>query len=267
MGDSPLDWNSRCHYALGLYRKLEPCTPEWLAALIMGLTLWGQIVPQEHRNGDDKYVPANYWGFAPELDRLRTLTAYLIVEGRHDLANPIRELTHCLAATAKDLDEYYPIDNPDREASQQRLSDLIRCQVQDIVTLLNKLHRGIFGVHMNHERPAQGLPVGIGAQGVALVDPKRAIKTDRRSSRAAGIEKLKRELTEHIRAAGDHARTLEQADREPKLLPRPKKSELGKRVGLGPWEVTRCFEDPMGTNLKMLYRVAGDLAAVMRYGR
>ncbi len=87
----------------------------------------------------------------------------------------------------------------------------------------------------------------------------------KRAGFAAKIELLRNELIKHIKSAKDAAHTAVQADLEPKLLPRPKKMDLGKRVDLKPYDVTRCFQDDSG--LRQLWRFAGNLHDVMRWGK
>lgn len=80
------------------------------------------------------------------------------------------------------------------------------------------------------------------------------------------IDRLRRELIEHVRAARRYA--FDQRDRtgEPRLLERPTKAQLGRLVGLQRYQVTRCFEDPAGRELVLLWEVAADLEQVLRYG-
>lgn len=80
------------------------------------------------------------------------------------------------------------------------------------------------------------------------------------------IDRLRHELIEHIQAARRYA--FDQRDRsgEPLLLQRPTKSQLGQLVGLKRYQVTRCFEDPAGRELSLLWEVAGDLEQILRYG-
>jgi hypothetical protein len=90
--------------------------------------------------------------------------------------------------------------------------------------------------------------------------PKR-----RRADRAAKIEAVKKELMAHILAARDHAFSLEQSNREPRLLKRPSKTELARRASIKAYDLTRCFQDD--PQIKQLWNIAGDLDLVMKYGR
>ncbi|MBC8426072.1 hypothetical protein H8E07_18310, partial [bacterium] len=88
----------------------------------------------------------------------------------------------------------------------------------------------------------------------------------KRANRAANIEAIKTELIEHIKSCRDHAHTLAQADRQPELLPLPSKAELGRRVKLARHTVSNCFRDKQARELEVLYRIAGDLDQVMKFG-
>jgi hypothetical protein len=104
--------------------------------------------------------------------------------------------------------------------------------------------------------------------------PKSQAKTNapvvagkKRAARAANIEALKREIITHFKAARDHAYAAIDLNREPNLLPRPLKTELGKLVGISAPAVSRCFNDPDAHELRLLWKVAGDLEAILKYGR
>ncbi len=90
--------------------------------------------------------------------------------------------------------------------------------------------------------------------------PKR-----KRADRAAKIEAVRRELVDHIRSARDHAHSLAQSDREPRLLKRPTKADLARGAGIKDYDLTRCFDDE--PQLIQLWNIADDLELVMRYGR
>jgi len=87
----------------------------------------------------------------------------------------------------------------------------------------------------------------------------------KRSGRAAKIEAVRKELIEHIRAARDHAHSLKQTGRQPRLLRRPTKAELARRAGVRDYDVTRCFRDD--PQIRLLWNMADDLDQVMAYGR
>lgn len=80
------------------------------------------------------------------------------------------------------------------------------------------------------------------------------------------VDRLRRELIEHIQAARRYAFDRRDRTGEPALLERPTKSQLGQLVGLKRYQVTRCFEDPAGRELSLLWEVAGDLEQILRYG-
>lgn len=102
--------------------------------------------------------------------------------------------------------------------------------------------------------------------GRSLTKPTRLSKR-KNSSLLGHIHQLRIELIEHIQTARKYA--FDQRDRtgEFRLLERPTKSQLGVRVGLKRYQVTRCFDDPAGRELVLLWDVAGDLEQILRYGR
>jgi len=97
-----------------------------------------------------------------------------------------------------------------------------------------------------------------------VATPKRP-SAKKRAPRAAAIETLKKELIKHIRAARDHAQSAVDCRAEPSLLERPSKRLLGSLAGVKPWTVTRCFDD--SKELELLWRIAGSLEDVMKYGK
>lgn len=94
---------------------------------------------------------------------------------------------------------------------------------------------------------------------------KRA--TPIRGTRTANIEKLEKELENHLLAARDHAHALRDRGREPVLLPRPNQKELARRTGLSESDISRCLNDKRATVLKILWERADSLEAVMSYKR
>jgi hypothetical protein len=87
----------------------------------------------------------------------------------------------------------------------------------------------------------------------------------RRASRTADMDALKRELIEHIKAARDYAVTTRDRSGEARLLPRPSKEELGRRAGVRPHSVTRCFQDPQSYELAQLWDLAENLDRIVGY--
>lgn len=99
----------------------------------------------------------------------------------------------------------------------------------------------------------------------AAVPRPTAPAKNKRAGRAGNIEGLKKELVDHIRAARDNAQESISRDMKPVLLPRPKKQELGKRVGVKPYKVTRCFKD--SAELRRLWTLAADLDSILKHTR
>ena len=86
-----------------------------------------------------------------------------------------------------------------------------------------------------------------------------------RGKRATDIERLERELEQHLLAARDHAYTLQQRGQEPILLPRPDQKDLAKSLGITKSAVSRCLKDPRAKVLKILWQTTDSLDDVMRY--
>lgn len=106
------------------------------------------------------------------------------------------------------------------------------------------------------------------AHGIALLrPPSKAGRTRKRADRAANIEALVRELSDHLRAARDHAQAAADFGRPPELLPRPSRRDLAKRIGIAASVVSRCFSDPAAKELNLLWEMANDLEAVLRFVR
>ncbi len=93
--------------------------------------------------------------------------------------------------------------------------------------------------------------------------PRVRVAARRRSSRLGDLEALERELAEHIRAARDYAIHSRDSGAEAKLLSRPTKKELAKRAKVSPSSVTRCFQDKAGEKLRVLWKLAADLDAIL----
>lgn len=87
----------------------------------------------------------------------------------------------------------------------------------------------------------------------------------KRSDRAVKIEKLRDEMIVHVAAARDHAFAMQSLTGVPKLLPRPKQTELAKRVGISETDVSRCLSDPSANELRLLWNTAEDLDLVMSW--
>ena len=98
---------------------------------------------------------------------------------------------------------------------------------------------------------------------VVKLQPTRPVK---RTGLLAKITLLKQELIAHIRAAKQYAYDQEERTGETELLPRPTKSHLAALAGLRPHDVTRCFADDAGRELRVLWEMAADLNQIVRYG-
>ena len=85
----------------------------------------------------------------------------------------------------------------------------------------------------------------------------------KRAGRSAAIEKLRKQLIEHLRAAREYARAT-QDQGEPRLLPRPTQTHLASASGLTNAAISRCLSDPTARELKLLWQTADNLDAVLR---
>lgn len=86
-----------------------------------------------------------------------------------------------------------------------------------------------------------------------------------RGERAAKIEKIEDELKQHLVAAFDHAKSSEELNGYPVLLPRPTQKEIADRLGFNPTTVHRCLNDTRATELKVLWETAESLDRVMEF--
>ena len=85
----------------------------------------------------------------------------------------------------------------------------------------------------------------------------------KRGSRAAKIEKLIKEMEQHLRSARAYAQaTADQGDI--KLLPRPTQEELAKRTGLSEMDVSRCLKDPNARTFRFLWDGALDMKFIFK---
>ena len=94
--------------------------------------------------------------------------------------------------------------------------------------------------------------------------PKQSVAPKaKRGGRAANIEKLVKEMEQHLRSARSHALATA-AGGNIELLSRPTQEELAKLTGMRKMEVTRCLKDPEAKYLKMLWDRALDLNSIAR---
>ncbi len=86
----------------------------------------------------------------------------------------------------------------------------------------------------------------------------------KRATRLGKVERLTRELKQHLRAAIDHAAVTSETAAGTQLLPRPTQKLLAAQTGLNVSDVSRCLNDDAATELRVLWQTADDLDAVMR---
>ncbi|MBP3954845.1 hypothetical protein J8F10_06055 [Gemmata sp. G18] len=99
----------------------------------------------------------------------------------------------------------------------------------------------------------------------SAAEPVRKKAPPKRASRVEKISRLTAEVIEFLRRARSHAFATLRLSKEPALLPRPTKAQLGRSVELSKPEVTRCFNDPDARELNLYWDMAADLDAVMAF--
>jgi len=101
--------------------------------------------------------------------------------------------------------------------------------------------------------------------GLAAPAQIRAAKPKKkRETRATAIDGLKRELREHLRSAKAHCHATA-VQGEPKLLPRPERQDLAKRLGVSKATVTRCLNNEPDAELKLLWTGAENIEYVRKF--
>jgi hypothetical protein len=91
-------------------------------------------------------------------------------------------------------------------------------------------------------------------------------QSTKRGTRLAIIEALRHELSEHLRAARDHAFATRGATGTATLLPRPSQDLLARQLGVHRSTISRSLEDPSARELQLLWEVAGDLDRILALG-
>lgn len=94
---------------------------------------------------------------------------------------------------------------------------------------------------------------------------RRERSSAKKAALLAKIHRLKEELIAHVRAAKEYAYEQERTTGRAELLPRPTRAKLGQLAGLEKYEVSRCFQDEAGIELRLLWEAADDLNQVLRY--
>lgn len=255
-------WHVRYVKAAERYSAMKP-SPELLDAIASGLQEWASMLPQVEVDRHGRHKTANSWGLAAEMSVLWHLEITLDLDGEQRLGDQIKRMARHLYKTASELDACYPKVSQDEEAAETRLVLTCRTIAHALADLVGRLKHRLFGVKPQanpwpayappapQPRPMPNLPAG----------------NRRRAARAANIEALKSELIEHIKSAKDHAHSALELDRDPELLPRPSHAELGRRTGLAPHTVSRCFGDPAAHELRLLWEMAEDLDSILKYRR
>ena len=85
----------------------------------------------------------------------------------------------------------------------------------------------------------------------------------KRGSRTAKIEKLVKEMEQHLRLAKEYARATGH-NGNIELLPRPSLGELAERTGMSKMDISRCLGDPDAKLLKLLWEKALDIKQISR---
>lgn len=96
-------------------------------------------------------------------------------------------------------------------------------------------------------------------------DGAKKPKRKRRASRLAAIEKLEKELIQHIQDAKDHAYAIKDLTGTPALLRRPTQKELAAQLKMDESLVSRCLDEKESPNLRYLWDLAADLDRILGY--
>lgn len=261
-GVAGISWNDRFKNVLVRYSRIETICPELIGEIVVGLDLWSQILPQVAKDVDGYYLPANSWGLGPEKTEIYALVDELILRNRHDLSESLRKKFDALCETAESLDARYPKETAADDEAETRLVSLCRRQTLQLRNFLMRLTKVMFGSQSQRSARSHGASR-------VYIEPGQVGRAGqpRRSQRALNIERLEKELIEHIKAARDYAWAAVSEGRHPTLLARPLKRQLAKLRGLEPWTVSRCFDDPQAKQLRLLWDVAADLEQIMRFTR
>ena len=259
-------WHLRYERAAKRYAGIE-FSSNLIDALADGFLEWACMLPQTETDRHGRHKRVNSWGLGPELQKLRTIEAALDLNSEARLCSHVSAMAKDLHRTAVFLDECYPRLTEDEAAAERRLVLACRLSAQTLSDLLRQLKKPLFGMSERvFERACMPQSPSKSPKSQAKTTaPVAASK--KRAARAANIEALKRELIAHVKAARDHAYAAIDLNREPNLLPRPLKTELARLVGITAPAVSRCFKDPDAHELRLLWEVAGDLEAILKYGR
>jgi len=264
-GPNLSQWHLRYTQAAERYGKMN-ASPELMDSLADGFMEWASLLPQTEVDRGGRHKQVNSWGLGAELESLRWIEIVLEMDGQIRLADRLSGMARDLHQAARRLDECYPKQTEDDEAAERRLTLTCQAAAKTLAQTLRRLKKSLFGIPPTSARPSVPATIpdtrGVQANANSPNPPRR-----KRAPRAANIEMMRRELVKHIKDAYDHARTAISLNREPALLPRPSKTELGRRVGLKLHAVTRCFQDSAAHELRLLWETADDLDAVLKYHR
>ena len=257
-------WGERYELAAALYESL-PFSPELLEALAEGLREWASLLPQTEQTASGRHKPVNSWGLGAEFHKLREVEIQLDLDGDQRNGDRLGELARALKATAKKLDACYPLETHEEAAAMRRIVRAARIQAGVLRNFLKKIKRRLFTPRVGSAGDAERSHSP--PQRPTHQPAKITAAARKRASRAAAIEALEKELTEHIRAAADHLRTRRDMGAGPAMLPRPTQTELARRIGAPGYTVSRCLRDPTAHKLQLLWRTADDPDAILRYVR
>jgi hypothetical protein len=146
---------------------------------------------------------------------------------------------------------YVPAERPRRELRIERLPHL--------VPLLGVLKWGELGLSLDMAHVEDQLAL---ASSAGVTDDSAPRKRD---SRLSAIGLVKQELIEHLRAARDYARETQSRTGTPLLLPRPTRAQLAKQLGVHRTTVSRCLEDSLAPELRVLWELATDVDRILAY--
>ena len=257
---TPKEWHERRINAARRYEEIG-FEPGLLDAVSEGLAQWAALLPQVEVDVAGRHKQVNSWGLEPERLMLWHVEMLLSRSGHRHECGEIKRMGAHLNELAERLDSCYPKVSTDEEEAEARL--VMSCR--GLVTLLRGALVDAKRLCYESSRPSKHVPLpACTMPGGTIVTCPPERKVRKRSSRAAAIEALVRELIEHISAAQAHARFRLDTDGVEDLLPRPTKSQLGQRANVPDYTVSRCFQDDGAHQLRLLWRIADDYDAIIR---
>lgn len=254
-------WTDRVVAAAREYGRIGPNSPELPSAVANGLRDYAGFIPIIDFSPSGQHICGNKFGLEPELDAIQAMSVRLVLADSIVEADHLRLMANRLVEAALNLDSIYPLVSERCKRAESRLTESIRSLSLQLADLLGAFCNKLFGATAPRTAAAD---VFAEPARNDVITRKQCMK---RSARLANIEAIRKELAEHLHSAQDYLYELLQTNREPVLLPPPTRAELARRVGLREYTVSRCFDDPAGHEICVMYTAAHDLELLKRYAR